>query len=372
MQMIIHRYIAKDIIKAWTAILGVLLLIATSHKLVRLIGKAASGDLSPSLLLQMIGLQIPELVAFLIPLSLFLAILLTLGRMSVDQEITAFFALGGSWAKLTSMILLISFLAVAASGFMTLWWVPKLELKKDHLMAQEESTALLQALNKGRFYSFQNDQLVFYVEDLSSDKKRLHEVFIAEQPADPNDDKDWTVLTAMKGKVIVDEKDGHTFLELQQGHRYDGMPGEQDYLMVEFDQYGKLIEKKTPKAGIYMYRSMPTTMLWDSTNTSFTSELQWRIAIPLSAPILALIALSLSRIPPRKGRFHRLLPSIIIFILYYNLLTMCKRWVAQGTLDPHVGLWWVHGLFFLIGVALITQASGWAAKLAYRGSKNAF
>lgn len=369
--MIIQRYIAKDILKAWVAILVVVLLIATSNKLVRLISKAAMGDLSPTLLLQLIGLQIPELIAFLIPLSLFLAILITLGRLSVDQELTAYFALGGSWAKLMTVMALISLLAMGSSGLMTLWWVPKLELQKDHLLAQEESTALLQALNKGRFYSFQNDRLVFYVEDISSDKKVLHEVFIAEQPVDPVDDKDWTVVAAMRGHVIVNKDNGHTFLELEQGNRYDGMPGEQDYLTVEFDKYGKLIEKKAPTPGIYMYGSMPTTMLWGTPNTALDAELQWRISIPLSAPILCLLAVPLSRLPPRKGRFHRLFPAILIFIAYYNLITVCKRWVAQGSLEPWVGVWWVHLLFLCLGMGLIAQSSGRLKQMIYRSPRYA-
>ncbi len=365
--MIINRYLLRDLTKTWLAVFAVLLLIATSHKLVRLISKAASGDLSPNLLLQMIGLQLPELFAFLIPLALFLSIILTFGRYCVDHEFTAFMALGVSWRRILTIGFGMSLALMILTGYMTLVIVPGLEHQKDNLLASEEPVALLQMLNQGRFYSFQDDSLVFYVEQLSDDKKEMKEVFIAEQPrSSPSEDDDWTVISAQKGQILIHPEDGRIYLELNDGYRYEGTPGLQDYFMVGFDKYGRLMERKAPEEGLYMYRSMPTSMLWGSTNKSFISELQWRISIPLSAPILALVAMPLSRIPPRKGRFHRMLPAIIIFIIYYNLLTMCKRWVAQGVLEPWLGVWWVHASVFMIGLVMIGHVSGVWARIFYR------
>lgn len=371
--MIINRYIFRDLTKTWLSVFTVLLLIATSHKLVRLVSKAATGELSSDLLIQLIGFQLPELIAFLMPLAFFLTILLSFGRYCVDHEFTAFMALGVSWRRLLLLGLSISLVIMCLTGALTLWLVPKLEHQKDNLLAAEEPIVLLQSLSKGRFYSFQDDSLVFYVEELSEDKLSLQEVFIAEQPSSsPSEDEDWTVLTAQKGKIIAND-DGQIYVELSDGRRYEGTPGLQDYMMVNFDKYGKLIERKVPKEGLYMYRSMPTQMLMGSSNTSFHAELQWRLAIPLSAPILTLVAMPLSRVPPRKGRFHRFLPGIILFILYYNLLTMCKRWIGQGTLDPSLGMWWVHGIMLLIGLAMVGQVSGFWSGIYYalRGPKHA-
>lgn len=365
--MIIHRYLLRDLTKTWLAVVSILLLIATSHKLVRLISKAAAGDLSPTLLMQMISLQLPELVAFLIPLSLFLSILLSFGRYSVDQEFTAMMALGVSWGRLVFLGVSFSLVLMCLTGYMTLWVVPNLEHQKENLLASEKPVALLKSLNKGRFYSFQDDRLVFYVEDLSDDKKNLSEVFIAEQPKhSPREDEDWTVVSAQKGSIKVHPDDGRIYVELQNGHRYEGTPGLQDYMMVSFDKYGRLIERKTPEEGLYLYRSMPTKMLWGSTNTSFNSELQWRLSLPLSAPILALLAIPLSKVPPRKGRFYRILPAIILFIFYYNLLTMCKRWVSQGVLDPMIGVWWVHGLMLIIAIIMIGHVSALWRRMFYQ------
>ncbi len=365
--MIIQRYLAKDLVRTFLAVFVVLMLVATSHKLVRLIAKAASGEISGGLLLQLIGYQLPELFAFLIPLALYLAILLTFGRFSVENELTAYFSTGGSWFKLVNLGLILSVILMVITAGMTLWVVPHLEHQRDNMIAQEEPTVLLGSLNQGRFYSFQGDKLVFYVEELSEKKNELREVFIAEQPREkPQANDDWTVLTAMKGQIITHHDDGRAYVELGSGHRYEGVPGELDYMTIEFDTYGRLLEKKPVKEGMYMYRSMPTSMLWGSPNTSFNGELQWRLSIPLSAPILTLLAVPLSQVPPRKGRFHRLLPAIVIFILYFNLLTMCKRWIGRGSLDPHIGVWWVHGIVLAMAIGLLLTKTGFFSKVLYR------
>ena len=98
---------------------------------------------------------------------------------------------------------------------------------------------------------------------------------------------------------------------------------------------------------------MPVAMLVQSSDPLHRAELQWRIGVPLSTIILAIFAVPLSRSQPRSGRYGRLALGLLVFIIYFNLLSAAKAWVEKGELDPALGLWWVHGLFLFGALALL-------------------
>jgi len=170
----------------------------------------------------------------------------------------------------------------------------------------------------------------------------------------------WDVLKAEKGAIKLNEKEGYAYLELKEGSRYEGVPGKQDYNIIHFGSYRRLIEKKNPPEALFHARSKPTKKLLFSDDKSDIAELQWRLALPLSAPILVLLALPLSWVSPRAGRYARLLPAIILFMVYYNGLEIAKRWVAQGILPSTIGLWGIHVLFLLLALIMNWVVSGGA------------
>jgi lipopolysaccharide export system permease protein len=78
------------------------------------------------------------------------------------------------------------------------------------------------------------------------------------------------------------------------------------------------------------------------------SELQWRIALPVMCLVLALLAIPLSRLKPRQGRYDRIWIAVLIYFLYFNLISTGKAWIARGTMPAALGLWWVHVVVGLI------------------------
>ena len=356
--MLIGRYLTKEILHTFFGVMAVVLLIALSNKLVRLISKAASGEIAPDLLFQMIFFQIPELLAFLLPVGLFLAILLCYSRFFNDNEIPVMLACGVSWTQLLKSALLISFLVMALVGALTCYWTPKIAQYRENLLSEGGPMLLVQTVTPGRFHSLQSDRLVFYVAESNTDRSELKRIFIADELKEKNDESHRSFLTAATGKVITDPKTGATYLKLIDGQRYHGSPGERDYSVLSFETYQRLLEGKSTPEGVYFHRTMPTSMLWSSSNPSNYAELQWRLSLPLSAPLLALLALPLSRTTPRSGRYSRIFAAFIICIIYFNLLTISKRWVASSHLSPEIGVWWVHLLLFTISIILLIQVSG--------------
>ena len=99
---------------------------------------------------------------------------------------------------------------------------------------------------------------------------------------------------------------------------------------------------------------MESSALLQSGESAQIAELQWRLSLVLLIPVLALLAVPLSKLSPRDGRFARLVPAIILYMLYFGLLLVARDKLAEGTLSPVLGLWWVHALFALLGWALFS------------------
>lgn len=355
--MLINRYLFREICHTFFAVILVILLIAISNKFARLVGQAAAGAIAPSILAQVILLQIPELLAFLLPIALYLAILLCFSRFFVDNEIPVMFACGISWQRLIGVCLGLSLIIMTITGALTCYWNPKLGQYREQLLHEEGLAVLVQTIMPGRFHSLQEDKFIFYVANLSADRHELSQVFIAEQPtASFLDDK--SVIAAKTGKVVTDPTTGSTYFKLFDGRRYHGTPGEMDYNILEFKQYQRLLEGNSAPSGLFYHRTMPMSMLWEHPTPGNLAELQWRLSIPLSALLLALLAVPLSRVSPRGGRYGRLFLAIVICIFYFNLLTLSKRWVAAQALPAVIGVWWVHALLLLTALLLIAKISG--------------
>ena len=359
--MLIRRYLLREVLQTFFAVILVILLIAVCNRFVRLIGKAASGDIAPNVLFQVFLLQIPELLALLLPVGLFLAILLCYSRFFADNEIPAMFACGISWQRLLGVGIFLGVVVMLISGSLTCYFGPQVAQHREQLLNKDGPLLLIQTITPGRFHAFQHDKFVFYMAEANSDRTKLKKVFVAEQPKMNSSKQDWSLLTAKTGEIISKDKKQQTYLQLAEGQRYHGKPGNKNYSILQFEEYQRLIEGASIPEGVFFHRTMPTKMLWENQSLGNLAELQWRLSIPLSALLLALLAVPLSKVSPRSGRFGRLFIAVIICILYYNLLTISKRWVSGGVLPPFIGVWWVHGVFLILTAAFFAKASGrWA------------
>lgn len=370
--MIIARYLAKELGFVFLGITTVLLLIGLSNRFVVFLAKVATGELPLGFVFRLVGLSIPELLSLLLPLSFFVAILFAYGRLHADSEITVLHASGYSRASLTKLTLGFSTLVTILVACLTLWWVPEIMAYRERTISEGEALAVIQNFVPGRFQTLMDGELVYYLEEVSTKEKKLKGVFIAEQPMKTKEkihELGWSVIMAKEANLLHNNEKDEEYLVLHHGYRYQGIPGQANYLIIQFDEYGRALNKPESNADARMgLRQQSTDSLWRSNDPAGWGELEWRLSVPLSIPILTLIALPLAQVRPRQGRFAKLLPAVLIFIVYYNLFTLCKRWITAGSLSPLLGVWWVHLLFIGVGFSLMAmeqQSISPAAFLTY-------
>lgn len=348
---ILDRYLLREILYTLLAVTGVLLFILLSNQFARVLGEAAAGRLPREAVFQLMGLTSLQYLTILVPVSLFLAIMLAFGRLYKDTEMSAIMACGIGPARLYRPLLVVAVGAVGLLAWLSLDLAPWSADTAQQLRQSAQREAELGSLEPGRFRSAAGGDTVFYAEGVSSDNLMAN-VFIQRQLGDRIE-----VAVAERGQLVRNRQ--QPFFVLYDGKRYEGVPGSGEFRIIEFREHGIPIVLPAPEPGSEDVETRTTARLLESGRPEDRAELQWRISVPVSALLLALLALPLSRTSPRQGRYGKLAVAILIYIVYSNLLGAARVWLERGLVPPALGLWWVHGLMVAFILILLLQNNRW-------------
>lgn len=364
--MIIFRYLVLEVYGTLLASTAVFLALLISNQAVHYLAQAAAGMMPLHTIVQIISLQMPLLLPLLLPLGLYIGILVAYGRLYCDREMTVLWSCGFSKAQLTSMTLVFSAVVALIIALLTCWFQPIIESYKQQVLIDAATSSPLERMSPDQFVPLRESRLVFYAQQLSRDHKNLENIFIAHRSEQKtaSGNSAWDIVLAGKGHQIIDPTTRDRFLVLTDGYRYLGMPGEATFQVVKYKTYGVRIQKNAIPISNRV-ETMSTYSLWQQYHghPEIQAELQWRLTLPLSALILALLAIPLSKVDPRQGRYAQLLPAFLLYILYVNLLFMSRAWLEKGQTSSGIGLWWVHGLMLLITTLLLTHFVSWRWRL---------
>ncbi len=345
---IIFRYLTRQTLISMLAVSGVLLLVFMSGRFIKYLASAAAGELSGDVLFAIMGYRFPGFLELILPLGFFIGILLAYGRMYLESEMTVLFACGVSERQVLGQTLVAGFVVMLVVGAMSLWVSPWGMKQVERIFNEQSQATEFELLAPGRFQSLSSGERVTYTEALSDDKRELQGVFIAEYS---EEDNRLSLITATTGTQFVDQDTGSRFLVLEGGARFEGLPGQLDYSVTEFEAYGLKIEQ-IDAAEDREEEGISTLQLMASENPKLRALLHWRFSLPLIVPVVTLLAVSLSRVNPRQGRFFHLLPAMLIYILYLGLLIVARDALASGQVPEWIGMLWVHLLFLSLGLWL--------------------
>lgn len=362
--MIITRYLTREVISATLSVTVVLLLAFLSQQIVRYLNYVAVGKIPTSILVQLIAFEVPYLLAILLPLGLFLGILLGYSRLYADSEMAILNLCGFTMRRIYRITSLIAMGVVLVVLGLMIWVNPLISAERQHLMESDEATVhLVQTLIPGRFQASPDGSHVMYVEKLSRDHKRAENVFLAQQaPAKAGiAEQPLTLVLARQGYQQKETKSQDQFFVTLNGYRYEGTPGQNAYKITQFQTYGVRIPKSDIGTNHEADEAIPVwKLLVNYNNPKYAAEFQWRISIGLSAFILALLAIPFSEIKPRQSKYLSILPAMLLYIIYINLLFIARRWVEIGSVPVWAGMWWVHlAMLMLLPLLLFLRARRW-------------
>lgn len=357
--MLIFRYLSREVLVTMFAVTFVVLLMIMAGRFVRILDQAATGDIATDVLFQIIFYRMPNLLVLILPLGFFLGILLAYGRLYTESEMVVLSTSGMSPTRLLGYNAVLSILLVGLMGLTSLYLAPAGEARVQQILSDPKTKESLAVIIPGDFRSFNGSRLTAYVEELTEDKTRMKTIFVSSVREDKGR-RSIALVVAETAKIIKDPRSGYKYLELYNGYQYDGTPGMNDYQVAQFDRYGvRLVDRRSVIERREEREAVPTMALIGSDNPSYQATLQWRLSLPLLIPVVTMIALALSRTNPRTGRYAKLFPAILVYMLYLVGLNGARDAVESGSLSPAIGLWPVHVAFFLLGVGLYYGGNWW-------------
>lgn len=348
--MIIDRYIIREIIKPTVTICAVLVFIFGCYISTRYGEDAVHGMLPGSSVLQLILLRILIALEVLLPTTLYLSVVIALGRLYRDAELTAMFACGISMTRVVKSVFLVSviggLIVASFSLFIRPWaWNQFFQIK-----AQAEANFDLTRMKGGTFYSTGGSERVIFADKVDGQKNRAKRVFIQTKT-----EKSLQIIYADRARQFKDETTGKPILVFQDGQLYEFPRSGANGLILEFENSAMHLVPKDVIHREYKVKSVATKTLLHSSNLEEIAELQWRLTTPLSTILLALLAIPLSRSSPRQGKYIKAPVAILIFAVYYNFSALTKQWVSQGVIEVVPGIWWGQLLLTALVVLLFWQ-----------------
>jgi lipopolysaccharide export system permease protein len=345
---IFQRSLTREFTTIGISVVSVLVAIIVTHQLITFLGRAAAGAVEPEAVIALIGFALLAYLPVLLALALFIAVLVALSRSYRESEMAVWFASGLSIAAWVRPVLKfgvpIALVTALLSTVLTPWAFQQSAEYQRQLRSRDD----VSRISPGSFIEARGANRVFFVDNTSADASAVNNVFVQY-----NQGGRFGVVVAEKGTTEITEN-GDKFLVLSNGRRYEGTPGAVDFRIVDFAVQKLRIETRDIAAEAPNNKQLSTLALLREPTAERIAELHWRLALPVAALLLALMAIPLSFVNPRSGTSFNGVFAIIVFFLYYNVLSIFQGWTAQGRIPMWLGLTPVHlamalilaGLFF--------------------------
>jgi lipopolysaccharide export system permease protein len=233
---------------------------------------------------------------------------------------------------------------------LALFVVPGALSDRYQLQEKAKISANTTGLIAGSFKESEEGDWTFYSQGLSANKQFMENVFIEIQ----RDDKP-LIFRSETGHFEIDQQSGDKFLVLEEGYRYEGKAGDQDFTIAEFGTHSLLIEKGQQGEVRERHKALPTAELLERGAPRDIAEVQWRTAAALMTLLLCLLAVPLANAGPRQGRYAGFVPAVLVYIIYSNLLAVNRAWVAKAEIPAWLGGIWVHLLMLAVLLLLLNR-----------------
>ena len=343
---VFYRSLVREFAVTGAFVFSILLGIIVFTQLIRLLGDSVSGLLAVDGVMALVGFSALNYLPILLSVSLCLSVLLTLTRSDRYCEMRAWCSSGIGLTRWIRPVMGFAVPVACVIALLSLVLAPWAKQKAEEFKSRLDTRDDVALATPGAFRESKQADRVFFLENVDAKNNRVGNVFVQ------------SVQNSKEGTMVAKEglqetaPNGDRFLVLLNGTRYEGVPGQHDFKIVEFERYSVRIEAAEVKEAPPNYKSFSTLYLIQNPNRWNVSELEWRIGLPLSALILAMLAIPLSFVNPRAGRSLNLLIAVVIYMAYNNMMGVAATWVGQGKIGIVVGLWAVHAVMVLLMVLM--------------------
>ena len=368
---IISRYLLRNLIVFFLAITFIIGLIVFGNQFVLTTQESLSYGIPIKELMPLVGFNMLRDIPIILTLSLFLSIIITISQLYKNSEAVVMNSIGLGDRDFINLIKPIVFFTFIVVFYLTIFAVPWAKQQKSYAEDETVNASEFSFITEGKFESFKNGEIVFYAsESKTTDtvgEQNMEEIFIyALDKGKP------VIVLASEAKKYTNAKSESIYLRLKNGIRYEGLPGNENINILNFEKYDLEIVSGDIQKSISSFSEIEeknTIDLLREGGVKANAEIQWRISQPISVLILSIFGVFLGKSSPRTGKGVNIIFGIVIFMLYNNALLVAKSAIEGGQLSPLIGMWGIHLLLLLILIIFYQFRQG---KVAYFVDKISF
>ena len=362
--MLFDSSIRKELARGFGATLVVLVTVVMTMMLIRTLGQAARGSVSPSDVMLVMGFTVLGQLPTILCLALFVSIVGTLSRMYRDSEMVIWFASGRGLTSLLGPLLRFAWPVMLVVAALALGVWPWANQQIGELKAQYEQRTDIDRIAPGEFQESANGSRVFFIDKDNPDPLAANNVFIAAtQPTGE------AVTSARSAGLEM--RNGVRFVLLNDGQRVESSTSKPGLKISEFKQYGTALgEASGGGAGQMSVKTMGTLALVEQAQPVHYAELGWRVGLALAALNFVVLALALASVNPRASRSGNLVFALFAFIVYYNFMVLGQSWVGAGKLPLLPFMAALHGGTLAFSVLLVAARHNHWSPLRWLQRKN--
>jgi lipopolysaccharide export system permease protein len=328
---ILSKSLNIEVFRSSIGVLLVFFLLVVGSRVVGYFEQAAEGNIDPGIIVSVIALRFPDFITLLIPLSFFLGLLITIGRLNSEGEIHGYFSAGLSKFNLIKFLLPQAFIYFFITLVLSLYIAPYTKNLSKDLLVIDSFEEQIDAIQSDEIVSL-DDGGFLYVQTVDEGLIEGVKLFQVDE------DNSFIVIS---DELITIEKDKTIELNLKNGSFYGGLFSESSKIISNFNNFNFEIDKNISRSN-----DLSLTKLFDYSSASDKATFQWNVSIPITILILLLYGIYISSSKPREGKFSFMLPGMLIYVSYLSLLILGRELISDNP-ESIFNLWFIHGLFVL-------------------------
>lgn len=328
---ILSKSLNMEVFRSSIGVLLIFFLLVVASRIVGYFEQAAEGNIDPGIILSVIALRFPDFITLLIPLSFFLGLLITIGRLNSEGEIHGYFSAGLSKFNLIKFLLPQAFIYFFITLVLSLYIAPYTKNLSKDLLVIDSFEEQIDAIQSDEIVSL-DDGGFLYVQTANEGLIKGVKLFQVDE------DNSFIVIS---DELLTTEKDKTIELNLKNGSFYGGLFSESSKIISNFNNFNFEIDKNMSQSN-----DLSLTKLFDYSSASDQATFQWNISIPITILILLLYGIYISSSKPREGKFSFMLPGMLIYVSYLSLLILGREFISDNP-GSIFNLWFIHGLFIL-------------------------
>jgi len=347
---IVEKYIINEVLKPFVVISVILAGLFFSFSGARFLAEAVTETLATSLILKLMLLKTLIAMEVLFPFALYASIIVSMGRMHRDQEISVMRAAGLSEGYIIKILLMIALPLGILVGVYSIYMRPWAYETSYLLDVRSGAELNLDRYQAGRFYGNEESGRIIYIGEKSKENEVSRDVFHYQRGQAHSE-----IILAREAFQRQPDVFRPPRLHLQDGFMYQMDHAGLEDSVIRFSRFVYIPE--TDDSVEHRRKATSTFTLMDSDDPRDVAEYQWRLSRGIATILLALAAIPLSRSSPRQGKGEKIFSAAVLFAVYYNLSGLAQSWVEQGIVGKFPGIWWLHGLMFVVVVWILSPRS---------------